>query len=553
MHRTGSSEHYFTVRGRGFDTKQWRAILELAEGIVKRANNAGIKATYEGDARRVIVRPGEGGAENTLVIWRKGEPDIPKSVVATGKFDAVVQSVLVATKKVAPDIFVMTTPDGRDYRRLLAKQNGKTLGEIQEITKRTREEKDNAFMQAVRRQHWVHPETKNQVEFVSLPKSEQTQIRHRWDAEYGRRWDEMAERAIKEMREAQKAKTEALREKAQAADAAKDFSQQKQRAQQGEGIQPREAAEMNDDTIRKAAIRIAHSTEDKDLKTAILEILRDTAKEAARHEDDDGEKEGRHEEGKDVDVGDYLQSKGHHDDAAKWEKHEGDVGRKSGAAIVFPEVRELAWRHVISFSKGNPESKAASGSTASRVAVADRLAKKWISDAIKRPGRVHEYLGVPEGEDIPMGKLDAAIEKVKGTGNKSLLSALQLAKRLKGMHKKEGRPKLLTPQRFPDIYKMAAEQVVAFLGNQPKTAATTRELRVAMTHKLAKKWISDAIKRPGRVREYLGVPEGKDIPAGKLDGAIEKVKGTGNRSLLSALLLAKRLKGMGKKQAAQAA
>ena len=179
MRKTGSSEHYFTVRGRGFDTKQWRAILELAQGIVKRAKKAGIPASYEGDARRVIVRPEGGTEKNTLVIWRKGEPGIPKLVVGSGEFDAVVQSVLVATKKVAPDIFVMTNPDGRDYRRLLAslfvaKKNSKTTEEIQEITKQTREQKDQAFMQAVRRQHWPHPETKNQVEFVSLPKTEQT-------------------------------------------------------------------------------------------------------------------------------------------------------------------------------------------------------------------------------------------------------------------------------------------------------------------------------------------------------------------------------------------
>lgn len=61
---------------------------------------------------------------------------------------------------------------------------------------------------------------------------------------------------------------------------------------------------------------------------------------------------------------------------------------------------------------------------------------KWIQQAIKDPGRVREYLGVPEGEKIPMAKLDAAIEKLKATEEKdaeqkSLLSALVLAKRLK--------------------------------------------------------------------------------------------------------------------------
>jgi len=554
MRRTGSSQHFFTVRGRGFTTKQWRAILELSEGIVRRAKNAGIGAVYEGDARRVIVRPDKGPHSEHLVIWRKGEPDIPKSVTASGEFDAVVQSVLVATKKVAPDIFVMTTPDGRDYRRLLAKQNDKVTQEAQEVTQRTRQQKDQAFMQAVKRQRFRHPETKNNVEFVSLPKAEQTKIRHQWDAEYGRRWDLMADRAIKKLREAEKAKTEARRDKEQAEEAAKDFSKQKQQAQEGEGIQPRKAAdEMNDEMIRKAAIRVAHSTDDKNLKLAILEVLRDTVDVEAACKTESDEKEGRHEEGKSIDVGDYLKSKGHKDDAERWEKHEGEIGKKSSAAVVFPDVHDLAWRHVLAYAKAHPESKTASGSTASRVAASDRLAKKWISDAIERPGRVHEYLGVPEDQNIPMGKLDAAIEKVKGTGNKSLLSALLLAKRLKGGIGKKKAEKLVTPQNLPEIYRLAADHVIGFLEKDGKKASTSRQARVAMTHKLAKKWISDAIKRPRRVHEYLGVPEDQDIPMGKLDAAIEKVKGTGNKSLLSALLLAKRLKGgIGKKKADEA-
>jgi len=62
---------------------------------------------------------------------------------------------------------------------------------------------------------------------------------------------------------------------------------------------------------------------------------------------------------------------------------------------------------------------------------------KWIQKAIKDPGRVREYLGVPDGETIPMAKLDAAIEKLKAVEEKtdeqqSLMSALVLAKRLKG-------------------------------------------------------------------------------------------------------------------------
>jgi len=524
-------QHYFTVRGRGFDHKQWKAVTELAEGIIRRAKEAGILVGFEADARRIVVTASGEEEGSPLVIWRKGEPGIPREVTTRGQYDAVIQSVLTAAKKVAPDIIEMCSPDGRDYRRILAKMEPRTVEKIKELVKKTRQQKDDAFNAAVRRQKWVHPETKNQVEFVSLPKREQTAIRHRWDAEYGHRFDLMAERATKEIREAEKAKTEAKREKAQAEDAAEAFQEHKEKAQKGEAIQPKKATTMKEDAVYRAAIRVAASTEDKSLKLALLEILRPTiefSKEAENKEED--EKEGRHEEGKSIDVGDYLKSKGHGEDAAKWEKHEGEVGKKSSVAIVFPDIYELAWRRVIDFSRANPESKTASGSTAERVAAADRLAKKWIQEAIKRPGRVHEYLGIPEGEEIPVGKLSAAIEK--GTGNKSLLSALLLAKRLEeGIGKKATEDEWLTEE---NLTKAATE--------------------VWGSEHLAKKWISDAIKRPGRVREYLGVPEGQEIPMGKLNAAIEKVKGTGNKSLLSALLLAKRLKGgIGKKKAEEAA
>lgn len=60
--------------------------------------------------------------------------------------------------------------------------------------------------------------------------------------------------------------------------------------------------------------------------------------------------------------------------------------------------------------------------------------KKWIKGAIKEPGRVHRYLGVSEGEDIPAAKIDAAISRLKGkesksAEDKSMMSALVLAKR----------------------------------------------------------------------------------------------------------------------------
>ena len=63
----------------------------------------------------------------------------------------------------------------------------------------------------------------------------------------------------------------------------------------------------------------------------------------------------------------------------------------------------------------------------------------------------------------------------------------------------------------------------------------------------AGEWIQDAVKRPGRVRKYLGVGKGEKIPMRKLNAAIKRLEAKENktveeRSLLSALLLAKRFK-----------
>jgi hypothetical protein len=37
--------------------------------------------------------------------------------------------------------------------------------------------------------------------------------------------------------------------------------------------------------------------------------------------------------------------------------------------------------------------------------------KKFIQDAIKKPGSLHAELGVPQGKPIPKGKLKAAAKK----------------------------------------------------------------------------------------------------------------------------------------------
>lgn len=42
------------------------------------------------------------------------------------------------------------------------------------------------------------------------------------------------------------------------------------------------------------------------------------------------------------------------------------------------------------------------------------MAKNWIKGAIKKPGALHEDLGVPKGQKIPAAKLAAAAAKKTG-------------------------------------------------------------------------------------------------------------------------------------------
>jgi hypothetical protein len=433
-------QHYFTVRGRGFDLKQWSRVLSETARLVESANKAGYDATFDGDARRIRVR---GPGTDELVIYRAGEPGAPNEIMTEGDFDDLVQTLFTAIKKIAPDVFEMTSPDGRDYRRLYAKQPGSwsRMKRIDQLPKT----KEEAFLKAMGKQKWRHPETSNQVEFISLPKKEQTKLRHRWEQEFGERYQKALDKARSEYEEAHK-------EVEDAASSVSEAKREKEKAEKAKGLEeayektlermarhgpaPEKANSMDDEIIRRAAIRVAAKTENTALKHEILSLLRGTEKAA---KEDDGEKEGRFEEGEDVDVGKWLRDHGHEEAARAWERYEGDVEdlkKKSASSKVFPEIHDMARRHVLAFAHKNPTSKVATGSTRDRVAATDRLAKKWIQDAIKRPGRVREYLDVPEGEDIPMGKLDTAIEKVKGSGNKSLLSALLLAKRLKKMDRK---------------------------------------------------------------------------------------------------------------------
>jgi hypothetical protein len=51
-----------------------------------------------------------------------------------------------------------------------------------------------------------------------------------------------------------------------------------------------------------------------------------------------------------------------------------------------------------------------------------------------------------------------------------------------------------------------------------------------------KNWIAGAIKKPGALHKELGVPEGKKIPAKKLDAAAKKPGKEGDRARLAETL-----------------
>lgn len=54
--------------------------------------------------------------------------------------------------------------------------------------------------------------------------------------------------------------------------------------------------------------------------------------------------------------------------------------------------------------------------------------------------------------------------------------------------------------------------------------------------KMATKWIQKAIKKPGALREALGVKEGKKIPAKKLEAAAKAPGKLGQRARLAKTL-----------------
>lgn len=59
------------------------------------------------------------------------------------------------------------------------------------------------------------------------------------------------------------------------------------------------------------------------------------------------------------------------------------------------------------------------------------MAKPFIKQAIQRPGALHDDLGVPQGQTIPVAKIDAAAKEPGVVGERA-----RFAKTLRKMNKK---------------------------------------------------------------------------------------------------------------------
>lgn len=59
---------------------------------------------------------------------------------------------------------------------------------------------------------------------------------------------------------------------------------------------------------------------------------------------------------------------------------------------------------------------------------------KWIAGAIKHPGALRKALKIPQGKEIPQGRLD----KASHSDNPHLAKMANLAKTLKHLHKRHG-------------------------------------------------------------------------------------------------------------------
>ena len=106
-----------------------------------------------------------------------------------------------------------------------------------------------------------------------------------------------------------------------------------------------------------------------------------------------------------------------------------------------------------------------------------RTAEDWMEDAVKRPGRLHKFFGIPEDETIPMSKIDGEIAKLKKKDDRtkdeeSLLAALNLGKTFKEMKKSATTPSddRIALIRYASTLPVGSGERKAILSALPKSA-----------------------------------------------------------------------------------
>jgi hypothetical protein len=129
MRKTAGYTHFWTVRGQGFDDKQWRAILGFASGIIDKAREAGVKVAGpdgtgnpELGAQAISLNGGTGEMGESFTLVKRWQASaFGECETLHQPYDAVVISILTAAKKVAPDILEITSDGGSDvFTRIFA-------------------------------------------------------------------------------------------------------------------------------------------------------------------------------------------------------------------------------------------------------------------------------------------------------------------------------------------------------------------------------------------------------------------------------------------------
>lgn len=376
MSGSTDSTHYWSIRGRGFNSSEWIVILSAVRSILANAEDDGVKLAGPFgmgepvlDIERIALNGSADEKAEPFVLSRRPGADSVCECDTEGRpYDAVVESILAAAKRVAPDILEISAYADPNPIRIFAMKTEKSArfpkgkpvdvpewlrGKAEEYRSQGKKEKAKHLEEAAR--EWA--ENEEDVEEGKDPGKNAALDRVSSDSKV---WGATFMKLDRQFPRFDATKV-------------RDFNLIKEEARRG-GFP------------EKVAGSVAHYYRNyRAGEMSLAEAAENLARELRSYR------------------------------------------KRANAAL------DLALREIHLAALRNPNSKVASLSSAEgRVALARKMADKWIEDAIKRPGRVHEYLGIPEGTKIPMGKLDAAIAKVKAEGgNLSLLRALQLAKTLK--------------------------------------------------------------------------------------------------------------------------